>query len=51
LKEFQRLGRAISNARVQVPTAEVYSLEDAAKAHRRVERGHVRGKVLLRMPH
>lgn len=50
LKEFQRLGRAIANPRVQVPTAEVYSLEDAAKAHRRLERGHVRGKVLLRMP-
>ncbi|MDQ3948791.1 MAG: NADP-dependent oxidoreductase, partial [Gemmatimonadota bacterium] len=43
-RQFDRLGRAIEEARLEIPIAEVFSLEDAAKAHERLERGHVLGK-------
>jgi NADPH:quinone reductase len=46
-REFERLGRVIEEARPEIPIAEVFSLEDAAKAHDRLERGHVLGKIVL----
>jgi NADPH:quinone reductase-like Zn-dependent oxidoreductase len=47
-RAFLRLQRAIETAsRFQVPIAAAYRLADAAKAHRRVEKGHVLGKVVL----
>ena len=48
-REFERLGREIERAHPQIPIAEVFSLEDAAKAHERLERGHVLGRIVLRI--
>jgi NADPH:quinone reductase-like Zn-dependent oxidoreductase len=49
VREFERLGRAIEEARLKVHIAEAYPLADAAKAHRRIEAGHVLGKIVLRI--
>jgi NADPH:quinone reductase-like Zn-dependent oxidoreductase len=46
-REFERLRRAIEETRLEIPIAEVFSLENAAKAHERLERGHVLGKIVL----
>ena len=47
-RAFMRLQRAIEAApRFQVPIAAAYRLADAPKAHRRIEKGHVLGKVVL----
>jgi NADPH2:quinone reductase len=46
-RELERLGRAIEEARLEIPIAEVFSLEDAPKAHERLERGHVLGRIVL----
>jgi NADPH2:quinone reductase len=48
-RQFEHLGRAIEEAHLEIPLAEVFSLEDAAKAHERLERGHVLGKIVLRI--
>ena len=48
-REFERLARAIESARLEVPIAQVFSLEDAVKAHERLESGHVLGRMVLRM--
>jgi NADPH2:quinone reductase len=48
-REFERLGREIERAHPEIPIAEVFSLEDAAKAHERLERGHVLGRIVLRI--
>jgi NADPH:quinone reductase len=45
--EFQRLGHAAEAARLEVPIARTYPLRRAAGAHRRLERGHVLGRLLL----
>ena len=47
-KEFEQLNQAISAAKLQVPIAAEYPLADAAKAHERLEGGHLLGKVVLR---
>ena len=44
---FARLTATIDSARIDVPIAGTYSLDDAAEAHRRLERGHVLGKIVL----
>jgi NADPH2:quinone reductase len=49
VREFERLGRAIVMARLEVPIAEEFPLEQAAKAHARIEKGHVLGKIVLRI--
>jgi NADPH:quinone reductase len=49
VREFERLGRAIEAARLKVPFAASYSLEQAARAHERLARGHVLGKIVLRV--
>lgn len=49
VREFQRLGRAVEAARLRVPIAAAYPLAGAAKAHRRLARGHVLGKIVLRI--
>jgi NADPH:quinone reductase len=46
-RELERLGRAIEEARPEIPIAGVFSLEDAAQAHERLERGHVLGRIVL----
>jgi NADPH2:quinone reductase len=49
VREFARLTRAIDDARVKVPIAAEYSLEQSARAHARIEKGHVLGKIVLRI--
>jgi NADPH2:quinone reductase len=49
VREFERLGHAIEAAKLKIEIANEYSLADAAKAHQRVEAGHVLGKVVLRI--
>jgi NADPH2:quinone reductase len=47
--EFERLGRAIEKARLTVPIAASYPLARAASAHQRLTKGHVLGKIVLRV--
>jgi NADPH:quinone reductase-like Zn-dependent oxidoreductase len=49
VREFERLGRAIAAARLEVPIAASYPLAQAAKAHARLAKRHVRGKIVLRV--
>jgi len=49
VREFERLGRAIEAARLTVQIAAAYPLAQAAKAQARIEKGHVLGKVVLRI--
>jgi NADPH:quinone reductase-like Zn-dependent oxidoreductase len=46
-EEFARLNRHIRRARVTVPIAATYPLAKAAQAHRRLDRGHVVGRIVL----
>ncbi len=48
-RELQRLSRAVEESRLRVPIAAAYRLADAAKAHRRIAKGHVLGKIVLRI--
>jgi NADPH2:quinone reductase len=49
VREFERLNTVIKKARLKVPIAAEFSLEEAAKAHQRIEQGHVLGKIILRV--
>ena len=49
VREFERLGRAVEAAELEVPIAACYPLAEAAAAHERLARGHVLGKIVLRM--
>jgi NADPH:quinone reductase-like Zn-dependent oxidoreductase len=49
VREFERLGRAVEEAKLQVPIAAAYALAEAAQAHERIEAGHVLGKIVLRI--
>ena len=49
VREFERLDRAIEESDLQVPIAAGFKLEDAADAHRFIDKGHVLGKVVLRV--
>jgi len=49
VREFERLGRAIEDAQLKVPIAASYPLDQAARAHERLEKGHVLGKIVLRI--
>jgi NADPH:quinone reductase len=49
VREFERLNTAIKKGYAQVPIAAEFPFEDAAQAHRRVEQGHVLGKIILRV--
>jgi NADPH2:quinone reductase len=48
-REWRRLDRAVSDARLTVPIAATYPLAQAAKAHARVEKGRALGRVALRV--
>ena len=48
-REFERLGRAVEEADLDVPIAATFKLEDAVAAHRFIEKGHVVGKVVIRI--
>jgi NADPH:quinone reductase-like Zn-dependent oxidoreductase len=45
--ELERLNKAVAAVRLRVPVAAEYPLADAAAAHRRMEAGHVLGKIVL----
>jgi NADPH2:quinone reductase len=45
--ELERLNKAVEAAKLRVPVGAEYSLADAAEAHRRLEAGHVLGKIVL----
>jgi NADPH:quinone reductase-like Zn-dependent oxidoreductase len=49
VKELARLNRATEKARLIVPIARLFRLEQAAQAHRRVSKGHLLGRVVLRV--
>lgn len=49
VREFEKLNTAIKKARLKVPIAAEFPLEEAAKAHQRIEQGHVLGKIILRV--
>ena len=48
-RHFAQLERAVDDARLQVPIAAVYSLSQAARAHERLEHGHIIGRIVLRV--
>jgi NADPH:quinone reductase-like Zn-dependent oxidoreductase len=48
-KEYERLNEAIEAAKLRVPLAAEYPLAEAARAHERMEDGHVLGKIVLRI--
>jgi hypothetical protein len=45
MREFRRLNRAVEAARLQVPIDSAYRLADAARAHERLAKGHVLGRL------
>ena len=47
-ENFAALNRAIVGSKLKVPIEKTYSLARAADAHRRVERGHLLGRIVLR---
>jgi NADPH:quinone reductase len=47
VRQFERLNAAVEESHLEVPIADVYSLDDVARAHERIERGHVVGKIVL----
>lgn len=47
VRQFERLNAAIEESRLQVPIAAVFPLDEIARAHRRIEQGHVLGRVVL----
>ncbi len=48
-QELARLNQAVGAAHLQVPIAAEFALADAAAAHRRLEAGHLLGKIVLRV--
>ena len=48
-REFAKLNRHIANGRLRVPIAASYPLGKAAQAHRRLDRGRVLGRMVLRI--
>jgi NADPH:quinone reductase-like Zn-dependent oxidoreductase len=47
-REFARLKTAVEEAELKVPLTE-FPLSQAAKAHQRLERGHILGRIVLRV--
>jgi NADPH:quinone reductase len=47
MREFKRLNQAVEAAHLKVPIGAQYPLADAANAHRRLEAGHLLGKIAL----
>jgi NADPH:quinone reductase len=48
-RELEQLNRAVESAPIVIPVAAEFPLEDAAAAHRRLEAGHLLGKIVLRI--
>jgi NADPH:quinone reductase len=49
LRQFEKLERATNEARLRIPIAEVYPLTQAAKAHARLQQGHLLGRIVLQI--
>lgn len=49
VREFRRLNRAVEGSRLKVPIAKSYPFSRAADAYRLAAKGHVLGKVVLRV--
>jgi NADPH:quinone reductase len=47
-RQFAKLELAVNQAKLRVPIAAVYTLAQAAKAHARLEKGHILGRIVLR---
>ena len=47
VREFNNLTMAIEEAKLQVPIAGTFPLGDASRAHKRLEQGHILGKIVL----
>src|SRR5687768_593964 len=47
VRQFERLNAAIEESVLRVPIAAVFPLDEIARAHKRIEQGHVIGKVVL----
>jgi NADPH:quinone reductase-like Zn-dependent oxidoreductase len=47
--QWEALDRAVNEARLRVPLAGVYPLEQAAQAHDRIEQGRVLGRIVLKI--
>jgi len=47
VRQFERLGRAVDEAELEVPISDAYELADAAKSHERLAEGHALGKIVL----
>ncbi len=47
--EFERLNRAATAAKLEVPIAKAYPMSRARAAYKHVKKGHVIGKVVLRI--
>jgi NADPH2:quinone reductase len=48
-EHFKRLNAAIEEAQLQAPTAAVFPLTQITRAHERLERGHVAGRIVLQV--
>ncbi len=46
-RELERLNKEVTAAKLRVPVAAEYSLSHAAEAHKRLEAGHLLGKIAL----
>src|SRR5204862_208649 len=44
-RHFEQLNAAMTEGRIEVPIAEVFPLEEARRAHERLARGHILGKI------
>ena len=48
-REFDKLNRYLGNGKVRVPIAASYPLRKAAQAHRRLDRAHLLGRMILQV--
>lgn len=48
-QEMARLNAAVEASKMQVPVAAEYPLAEAAEAHKRLQAGHLLGKIVLRV--
>jgi NADPH:quinone reductase-like Zn-dependent oxidoreductase len=49
IRQFERLDRAMREAKLQILIAKTYTLANAVRAHQRIAEGHVLGKIVLRV--
>ena len=48
-RQLRELVAAMATGKLRAPAVEILELQEAGEAHRRVQAGHVRGKLLLRV--